>query len=184
LKEVHAIKIPSYGSIDLKRDSHGNFSEWKMKSSMEGVRKMDDKLQFTEGDYKNMEKVLSELNDIESRFSPVLIHGDPWPINCIMSEQGMVVVDWDEAHASIWLADLANVTYINDPISLDDQRMQEKINSFLAGYGQTNLSYEEIKKGIRSLHLLNAISLIMYHYYHTNNDEELILAKNKILTLL
>lgn len=156
----------------------------RIASSMRSVDELSGSLKISSAERTKIEKVLGRLRDIKSNFSPVLVHGDPWPINSIVNSDGLVLIDWDEASSGIWLSDLANVTYISMALPERDERMLSKIENFMHGYGSTNLSKEEILIGVQALHMAEAINLCIYHDLHTKNMTEFGWARDKILSLL
>src|SRR5206468_433620 len=48
---------------------------------------------------------------IDFPVQPVLVHGDPSADNVIRDARGPVLIDWDNAHVSSWVHDLAWLTF-------------------------------------------------------------------------
>lgn len=75
----------------------------------------------------------------------VLVHGDPLPANLLRTARGPVLIDWAEARAGWWVADVARITYYIDLPGLAD--------AFYDAYRDDELSPGDFATGIRLEHV-------------------------------
>lgn len=181
LKEVHRIKLSSYGSISPIKERYASYATWKTENVLEGTERLKERLPFGRKESQQVQMAMRPLQSAEKYLSPVLVHNDPWPTNSILTGRGVVLLDWDEAYASIWPTDLASLTYTNNT---DTEGTDRTADIFIERYGESNLPPDLLEETIRALHLVQAMDLLRYHHYQTNDRRQFELVKRKFISLL
>jgi aminoglycoside phosphotransferase (APT) family kinase protein len=92
---------------------------------------------------------------------PVLVHGDPSADNVIQTTDGPVLIDWDNAHVSSWVHDLAWLTFWYGP---------EAYAPFMRGYGAPEEEEAHIRAIEAALHMRLALQLPLYFAFALQND--------------
>lgn len=163
LKSIHDIKARAYGYLNEGAGTHPDFVAQRLEVGCADV----DQLRRADADlYQRVRtKVVALLTPLAHRFSPVLTHGDPHPRNCLWSEGQLMLVDWDNAAASVWIRDYAHLTYLRlclspQPASIE-QREQLRA-CFFKGYGATDFTQVEIAQVEDALHVLWAYNSLSY----------------------
>jgi aminoglycoside phosphotransferase (APT) family kinase protein len=83
----------------------------------------------------------------------VLVHGDPSADNMIRTASGPVLIDWDNAHVSSWVHDLAWLTFWYGP---------EVYAPFMRGYGASDEDEARIRAIEAAFHMRLALQLPLY----------------------
>jgi len=174
LRRVHAISVPRYGYIGDGRGMSEDFTGWLLaREVFDNLRKVDDGSSLEETLRPRFEREVEPvLRRYESRFTPVLVHGDCTPKNALLDTEGrFVFVDWDEAFAGFRVWDYASLTYwyaymlkgvgARDAAGLGD--------AFFRGYGEIGFDPEELRELERALHAAQAAGELSYLY--TIGDE-------------
>jgi aminoglycoside phosphotransferase (APT) family kinase protein len=189
LSQIHAIPIEKYGQINNGKGQFSNFLEYrvsKVSSRMESVRGAegisDSLIQII------IERVPQLLQPFETRFKPVLVHGDPTPDNTIYTPEGEVIlIDWDGALSETWLRDYSWITYWGSHLSKYgdiEERKQRIREAFIASYRALDFSKVEIETIERALHILQAVDLLPYYYADHQKPEAFQRTKDKLFSLL
>jgi aminoglycoside phosphotransferase (APT) family kinase protein len=98
---------------------------------------------------------------IDFPVQPVLVHGDPSADNVIRDAQGLVLIDWDNAHVSSWVHDLAWLTFWYGP---------EAYDPFMRGYGTPDEDEARIRTIETALHMRLALQLPLYFAFALQDD--------------
>lgn len=169
LRRVHEISVPRFGYLGDGRGMYDDFTGWLLSREVfDNLRKVDDGSSLEETLRPRFEnEVEPVLRRYESRFTPVLVHGDCTPKNGLLDTEGrLVFVDWDEAFAGVPVWDYASLTYwyaytlkgrgVRDACGLRE--------AFLRGYGETGFDPEELRELERALHATMAAGELSYLY--------------------
>ncbi|MGI8855023.1 MAG: aminoglycoside phosphotransferase family protein [Thermomicrobiales bacterium] len=98
---------------------------------------------------------------IDFPMQPVLVHGDPSGDNVILSADGPVLIDWDNAQISSWVHDLAWITFWYGP---------EAYAPFLRGYGTPDEDEAHICTLETAFHMRLALQLPLYFAFALRDD--------------
>lgn len=176
LKKVHGIKITNFGRLSKPLVNGTKYYDIRLRHLNKHLNEFNGtRLLYPGLKEELLVRVEQGLKLVSGMCNPVLTHGDATPDNCILTPQGeLVLVDWDNSKASVWLEDFTWLTYCGSHItSLGSLEKRSKIiwREFFRGYGQTSISKKDIKEIERSLHLLKAASHLGYHYFAQRNKK-------------
>lgn len=172
LKQVHSVGLPLYGYIGGGGGMYEDFVGWLLDCDVkDSLRRVDDGSRPVETLYPLIErKVGPVLRRYESRFRPVLVHGDCNPKNGVLTgEGGLVLVDWDEAVGGFWAKDYAGLTYWYSYMrggggEPGDAGADEARASFFRGYGEPGFDDDELREIESALHVSMAAGEMSYFY--------------------
>lgn len=189
LRKVHAIKARKFGSINNKQDQYSDFIKFKLLRARNNLKRLESHNLIQRGLYKVVEKQIKEtFLPFQKSFFPVLNHADANRENAILSPDGQwVFVDWDNAYFGIWLEDYTELTYWVDwkrkPIHA--KRIHALINkNFFKGYGGHQFSQTQIADLEKTLHLIKATNMMIYHWFSKKDQADFKKSKSKFLKLL
>jgi Ser/Thr protein kinase RdoA (MazF antagonist) len=168
-RRVHSISVPRYGHVGDGGGVCEDFTGWLFdREVFDNLRKVDDGSRLEETFRPRFEReVAPVLRRYESRFAPVLVHGDCTPKNALLdSEGGFVFVDWDAAFAGPRVWEYASLTYwYAYMLKYDGPRDQEGISAaFLRGYGEMGFDADELREIVWALHATQAAGELSYLY--------------------
>ena len=175
LRAVHSVGLAGYGYVNDGAGTDDDYVECKL------VYDVSDRLlEVDERLHARLFPVIEEevtrlLRPLEGRFTPRLLHGDPFPRNALLTAPGeLLFVDWDEAMSGIWPEDLARLSYwfAHENPSRVCERLTgaEVAEAFLRGYGESEFGADELARIERALHVVYSADLISYQL-KTNNTE-------------
>jgi aminoglycoside phosphotransferase (APT) family kinase protein len=156
LSRVHSVRVNAFGHLCNGQGVYESFIEQRLARTTKDV----DQIAGRVHDLYDLvrDKVRTRLLDFKHLYRPVLTHGDPNPHNCILTASGqLALVDWDNAAASVWIRDYAQLTYRllqslhEETPDKKDERARE---AFFNGYGATDLDREAIQRIERTFHLI------------------------------
>lgn len=187
LSRVHRIKVRRYGYVSRGAGSHRDFVKHRLGEGHDDV----DMLCRTEGEDQTLylrarAKVAESLRPLGRHYAPVLTHGDPNPKNCIWLKSGQpVLVDWDNAAASLWIRDYAHVTYLSLKRAHQDavgEYMCEVRDAFFKGYGEIDFSFDDLARIEKAWHIISAHNSLPY--LCRSRPEDFMRTRNYLLSLL
>ena len=172
LKQIHSVGLPLYGYIGGGGGRYEDFVGWLLDCDVrDGLCWIDDGTHPLETLYPLIERAVEPaLRRYESRFRPVLVHGDCNPKNGVLTpDGGLVLVDWDEAVGGFWVKDYAGLTYWysymrKDGGVLGDAGADVARASFFRGYGEPDFDEVELREMERALHVSMAAGEMSYLY--------------------
>jgi thiamine kinase-like enzyme len=181
LRKIHKIKFEQFGFFPFAENNKvfDTFSSYILFFS--GKENEFDKLGREDFDSKKLieaakakiEKLLGKIDfDVQSR----LVHADATSENTILTEEGPVLVDWDNARASCCVYDLAWLTFWSDE--------QKLYNNFLEVHGNLGLTSPQIKLLEEMFHLVMSLELLPYFAYSLGNTQRLEKEKERLKNLL
>jgi len=169
LRKVHRIKTKRFGNWKNGLGHSSSFvKEWQEKVRIR-IRELKGSKYYDEELEERVVILLGKLlTPLEKKLKPVLTHGDPGNDNCIWTnDKHLVLIDWDNALAAIWLRDLADLTYWGSyakSLGRTGEERRKKIRrAFLKGYGKVNLTPVEISRVEKALHMYHAVNLMPYY---------------------
>lgn len=182
LKSVHTVKLPYFGYLG-SGPRYGSLKEYYnnmdviIDNSFGNVFKKPytiwdlDRYGITsQGFLKRTFNLVKELADnIKSPSQSVLIHGDVLPQNLIYIKDGMTAIDWDEARANWWVYELARTSFYMDS--------KDIINEFIDSYGDTTVSIEDVRTGIKLEHIRQ---LLRYLFIACFNNADMDSMRKKV----
>jgi Ser/Thr protein kinase RdoA (MazF antagonist) len=174
LRRAHAVSVPRFGHLGDGRGTCEDFAGWLLSREVfDNLRKVDDGSSLEETLRPRFEREVEPvLRRYESRFTPVLVHGDCTPKNGLLDTQGrFVFVDWDEAFAGPRVWDYASLTYWY-AYMLKGRGVRDRewfSAAFFRGYGEMGFDPEELRELERALHATQAAGELSYLY--TVGDE-------------
>ena len=176
LREVHHVKLERFGRLTKPFPKNTNYFDNRFAYLAKHLNEFNGTKLLPNNTQSILEeKVKLLLARIPLKFFPVLTHGDATPDNCILTPEGkLVLIDWDNSEASIWLEDFAWLTYCGSHMSsMGSLGTRAKVikREFFKGYGKAKASLKEINKLELILHLFKAASLLGYHYYHQQDKQ-------------
>ncbi len=189
LRKVHSAKLKHYGTIENGDGSKSNLIDFYLEEAENALNHASVKGDFGPNVYTQLkEKVNHLMRPLEKTFEPTLVHTDATPDNTILTPQGeLVLVDWDGAQSSIWVADLAIITYSGAHLSYLgplEQRQKTIREAFLKGYGPTIYTPDELNNLETALHIIRACTLLPYYAAYQNNSDAYQVTKKKLLILI
>jgi len=168
LRRVHSITVPRFGYLGEGVGMCEDFTGWLLSCEVfDNLRKVDDGSSLEETLRPRFEnEVEPVLRRYESRFRPVLIHGDCTPKNALLDARGrLVFVDWDEAFAGPPVWDYASLTYWHAYMLKGGGRDREGFaDAFLRGYGEIGFDADELRELVRAMHATQAAGELSYLY--------------------
>lgn len=189
LKQVHAIKVKKYGSIKYGKGEVKDYLKFKLKQVKNQLGNLYKNKAIERNLYPEISiKLKQGLGSFKNKFFPVLTHSDANRDNMIISRTGkLILVDWDNASAQIWLDDYAELTYWTDwkrNPKAAKQRHELITKNFFKGYGRHNFSPAQIIKIEKCLHIIKAVNMMDYYYHIKQSIQEFKKTKLKLLMLL
>jgi len=190
LKSVHKIKVSRFGSINNGKGESSNFFEWKLKKEiLERLKKLKLTKKFPNNlDAEIVRQVTASLLPFNNRFRAVLNHGDPNRENALWSvKKQWVLIDWDNAQASTWLEDYADVSFWFDFKGRTTKATRLRnifIKNFFLGYGKTEFKPDEVAQIAHGLYIIKCLILLDYYYFSKQNLKDFAMAKRKLYSLL
>jgi Ser/Thr protein kinase RdoA (MazF antagonist) len=174
LRRTHAVSVPRFGYLGDGRGMCEDFTGWLLSCEVfDNLRKVDDGSRLEETLRPRFEREVEPvLRRYESRFTPVLVHGDCTPKNGLLDSDGrFVFVDWDEAFAGPRVWDYASLTYWYAYMLKDcGGRDREGFSAaFFRGYGEMGFDPEELRELEWAIHTTQAAGELSYLY--TTGDE-------------
>ncbi len=155
LSRVHAVGVAKFGLINGGAGMYPRFLGRLLKSG-EGF----DRLRRGRGEEAELRsrvaaKIIGDLKVPAARATPALTHGDPSPQNCVLTGGGeLVLVDWDNATASLGLRDYALVTYARRKAADGEPRPHEVGAAFFRRYGKLAFAPADVARLERAWHLI------------------------------
>jgi aminoglycoside phosphotransferase (APT) family kinase protein len=155
LGRVHAVGVAKFGLINGGEGMYPRFLGRLLRRG-EGF----DRLRRGRGEEAELRrrvaaKIISDLKALDARGAPALTHGDPSPQNCVLTTGGeLVLVDWDNATASLGLRDYALVTYACRRAAGDAARPGEIGAAFFRRYGELDFAPADVARLERAWHLI------------------------------
>ncbi len=172
LNSIHKIKLNHFGSITT--GSQIDFIEERIQNVNICLKPMNGIIEKNISN-KIIEIINQVLLPIRSKFQPVLIHSDASPVNSIYTPKGdVVLVDWDGAKSSIWIYDLAWLTYFGSHLSSYGSREKRReliIEAFLKNHDLGEYTVNEIIQLEKAFHISFAAELLQYYYHNIKNME-------------
>jgi len=189
VKKIHTIPVDKYGEIDEIGNGRNNYSEHTISKvyslAAESVNAGNLSSELSDIIKEKVEKVLLKY---ESRFIPVLVHGDCGPSNQILSEENdLFMIDWDYARKGVWFEDLVPVVLSADNFSKIEQRervVTEIRKSFLKGYGETDFFKKEIIEIGQVFTIIAFLYNLSFYSADQRNVDAVTSAKEKISELI
>ncbi|MBQ8555528.1 MAG: aminoglycoside phosphotransferase family protein [Clostridia bacterium] len=161
VSRVHQIELQRYGYIGSGVPSHARqvdfyADEWEDRFGVlvrEGV--------FTQASLACLrDRFMTMLTDFAD-LPPVLCHGDLSLKNVIIQPNGdLALIDWDDATAFCWMADIARMTAWMR-MQHDEADMQAYRRAFLAEY-QTGYRREDFDRFEAAYHIYTALDNLVY----------------------
>lgn len=172
LKKVHAISLPRYGYIGCGAGMFEEFADWLLGCDVkDNLRAIEDGTRPLETLFPLIErKVGTVLRRYESRFRPALVHSDCNPKNGVLTERGgLVLVDWDDAIAGLWVWDYAGLTYWYSHMregggGFGNAGLDEARASFFRAYGEIEFDEAELSELEWAMHVAMAAGEMSYLY--------------------
>lgn len=177
LKKVHANELPHFGPIphDVAR-TNSDFIDHNLVSTKKVLLEFEHlETNFPKGLSSRVAEILTSIQSLNHKLTPVLCHTDPPPNNCIYTPQGeIILIDWDNALGTTWVVDFADLTYSGSHMTaLGPREERRKIiwESFLATHGLGEFTETELLQAEKVCHVLKAVYSLPY-YYHTQSNME------------
>lgn len=143
MSRVHRIKMTGFGYIGGGVAGWGSFSEFMGDSLHDNIVGLKERETLSESEIKSLEaEIVTRLKICDSSPS-VLCHGDLSLKNVLVSGDDITLIDWDDAYALCWVADIANLTLWMRRAYGSDAEIYKK--AFLDRYqtdGDINLFYQ------------------------------------------
>ena len=145
IKKVHEIKFESYGYINNGNPDYLEFSEYVRDILEENLDILFDNNVLKKEDLSNLVDVVCDEFD-KFNISPVLSHGDLSMRNVIYDGEDVVLIDWDDAMALPYQADIARMTFDMKFMRLDNYNVFR--GAFLDEYfdGDFDVEYSRFEK--------------------------------------
>ena len=177
LQKIHQIDIGGFG--EFNGEGKGKYETWEeslfsffknskyKKAVKNGVYGKDLHIKGAEA----MKKIIKELN-----YKPksVLTHQDPTPENAIFYKDKITFIDWDNAKGSVWIEDLAWITFW----------MGKKARRWFLEVYKSEEPLDLIEKVEKVIHVRLAITLIPYYLYSTKNYKTAEKMKRRLRSLI
>lgn len=171
VSEIHRIPIKNFGYIgdgEADYDSLLSFFEDEFDSRMAEL--LEEKI-FTEAQMRKMRKKLFDVLDCFKELPSVLCHGDLSKKNVIVQENGeIVLIDWDDAMAYNWMADVARLTFWMK-MNYTEMAYVHYRNIFLEQY-ETAYRKEEFDLFEKAFHMYVALDSLVYFIGIGNKEME------------
>jgi len=134
VSKIHRIPLENYGYIGNGTASHSSFIEFMEDKYDEITKGLINKKRFDPNSLLEIkQQVIRRLQPCESLPS-VLNHGDLSTKNVMVDQQGeLALIDWDDAMACNWIADISRMTYWMK-FHYDDHEYAMYRNTFLEHY--------------------------------------------------
>jgi Ser/Thr protein kinase RdoA (MazF antagonist) len=187
LSRVHRIKVQRYGYVSRGAGSHRDFVKHRLGEGHDDV----DMLCRVEDEDQTLylrarAKLAESLRPLGRHYAPVLTHGDPNPKNCIWLKSGQpVLVDWDNAAASLWIRDYAHVTYLSLKRARQEavgEYVRKVRDAFFKGYGKIDFSFADLARIEKAWHIISAHNSLPY--LRRNRPEDFTRTRDYLLSLL
>jgi aminoglycoside phosphotransferase (APT) family kinase protein len=189
MKKIHAIPVDTYGEIAETDIGYSDYAEHTMSKVDSLIAECVDAGHITtELSESIKENIKTILLKYESRFHPVLVHGDCGPSNQILSKKNdLFMIDWDYARKGVWFEDLVPIVLSAENFSNTEQRenvVSEIRTSFLKGYGQTEFLEKEILEIEKVFTVITFLYNLSFYSGDQRNVDMVATAKEKIHDLI
>lgn len=176
LRRVHEIGAPRFGHLGDGRGTEDDYVGWlvgwELKDRLDELRGAPG---LGAGLYARAAgRVEETLRRFERRLRPVLVHADATPKNALLTGAGLLLVDWDEAHAAPWLEDYTNLSYWYSYIlhrgGLEVRDKAEVRAAFFRGYGAPEFDDDELDALESALHAVQAAGVLSFYFQRGNAE--------------
>lgn len=166
LRRVHAARFDAFGTPPLQREGE-RFADLAafMRAGDDRPQELQTLVDAGKVDAALIEAGTRRLAEcyavIDFPVQSVLVHGDPSADNVIRAPEGPVLIDWDNAHVSSWVHDLAWLTFWYGP---------EAYDPFMRGYGAPDEDEAQIRTLEAAFHMRLALQLPLYFAFALGDD--------------
>ncbi len=177
LQKIHKINIGRFG--EFNGEGKGKYETWE-ESLFSFFEDSEYKKAVKNGVYgkdlhiKGVETMKKIIKELKYKPKSVFTHQDPTPGNAIFYKDKITLIDWDNAKGSVWIEDLAWITFW----------MGKKGRRWFLETYKSKEPLDLIKRIERIIHLRLAITLIPYYLYSTKNYKAAEKMKRKLRKLV
>lgn len=166
VKKVHDIKFIKYGYINNGNPDYDKFSEYVKDTLEENLEILYKHEIIKEEEFTNISKLICDEFDKLS-LTPVLTHGDLSMRNVIYNEGEVVLIDWDDAMAFPYEADIARMTF--DMKFMHEDKYLTFRNAFLSEYLNSD-NYKEYDAFEKLYHVFVACDWLVFGVQTNKKD--------------
>ncbi len=177
LQKIHRISIDGFGMFNHKGE--GKYKTWE-ESLFSFFEDPKYKRAVKVGVYGkgSLEKGILAMEELIKNldFKPksILTHQDPTPENAIFDKDEITLIDWDNAKGSVWIEDLAWITFW----------MGKKAQKWFLEAYKSNDPLDLIEKVEKVIHIRLAITLLPYYLYSTKDYKNARKMKGRLRSLI
>ena len=189
LKSIPRIRLKKFGHIGINQGSDSDFLHHCLAKIRRRIKNLEEDKALPKGLYPVVaKKITAIIAPFNHQLRPVLNHGDANRDNVIFTrDHKLVLVDWDNAYAGIWLEDYAELTYWVDwkrSRTLAGRRHGLIRKNFFRGYGHPSFTFQEIEILEEALHLMKTTNMMQYYRFNKKSPTEFRKARTKFFRLL
>lgn len=169
LSSVHSISMKNFGWIGDGEPEYDSMLSFFQDEFDDRTQELIDNQIYTAAEISKMRDRFFETLKKFSDLPAVLCHGDLSQKNVIVSESGeLVLIDWDDAMAYNWMADIARMTF-NMKFNYDKQDYSFFKKTFIEHYS-TKYGKSEFEIFEKTFHIYIGLDSLIYHINMGNND--------------
>lgn len=167
VKRVHEIKFDNYGYINDGNPEYLTFSEYVKDTLEKNLKILYEHNILEKNEVMNLADIICYKFD-ELELVPVLAHGDLSMRNVIYNDEEVVLIDWDDAMALPYQADIARMTF--DMKFMHEDKYEVFKNSFLSEYLDEK-SFDEYEYFEKLYHIFVACDWLVFGVEINKKDE-------------
>jgi thiamine kinase-like enzyme len=161
VSRIHRIHLKNYGYIGSGVASHDTFIDFISDKYDEITSPLENNNIIENISVETLKKLVIDRLLLSEKLPPVLNHGDLSTKNVVVNELGdLTLIDWDDATANNWLADISRMTYWMKFMYNEDEYELYR-NTFLENYETNNISaYNDFET---AFHVLIGLDYLNFH---------------------
>jgi Ser/Thr protein kinase RdoA (MazF antagonist) len=189
LKKIYSVPVFGFGHLNPMQDTYDDFLSFRIDQLNDRFSDMKESPEFDEVYRVQIEDIFKDLiAPINQKIKPVLVHGDPTPLNTIYTpDRKIVILDWDNASSNSFMRDFAYLTYWGSHLtSIGPKENRNEIlwRLLLEEFSDMGFSEEELKILERVNHIGISLDLLPYYRLTQQNMEAYELIKKRLTELV
>lgn len=189
LKKMYQIPVTGFGHLNPEEETYDDFLSFRLDQLRDRFSELKTIPEFDEVYRVQIEDIFKErITPLNSRITPVLVHGDPTPANTIYTPEGeIVIIDWDNASSNSFMRDISWLTYWGSHLSSEgakENRNEVLWKLLLEVFSDSGFSEEELRTLERINHIGISLDLLPYYHFDQQNMEEYEIVKKRLTELV
>jgi Ser/Thr protein kinase RdoA (MazF antagonist) len=183
LKNIYSVPVSGFGHLNPEQDVCDDYLSFRIDQLNDRFSDMKNSPEFDEVYRVQIEDIFKDLiTPLNARIKPVLVHGDPTPLNTIYTREDQVVIlDWDNASSNSFMRDIAWLTYWGNS---EEEKNAIRWELLLEEFSDMGFNEEELRTLERINHIGISLDLLPYYHLDQENKEAYELVKKRLTELI